>query len=238
MPFVLPLVVFLLVLSCYPDFAESLMPEDVDPETSSRLEIGFNTWKYLFLIGLQVVLASGFLIFFRKVYLEHFPLRVSVWSVVVGVVGVVLWIAVCDLGLEPRLLEALGFGATRPSFNPFTIPDKTVLWLFLVLRFALLAVFVPIIEELFVRGWLVRWVENPNWENISLKGLSVMALFTASFYGVLAHPSEAIAAFLWFGLVTLLMRKTGNVWDCVVAHAVTNLLLGIYILKFEQWHLW
>ena len=43
---------------------------------------------------------------------------------------------------------------------------------------------------------------------------------------------------LWFGLVSWLMNKTGSLWDCVVAHAVTNLLLGIYVLIFAQWHLW
>ena len=34
------------------------------------------------------------------------------------------------------------------------------------------------------------------------------------------------------------LPKTGSIWDCVVAHAVTNLLLGIYIVKFGAWHLW
>ena len=49
---------------------------------------------------------------------------------------------------------------------------------------------------------------------------------------------EAIAAIAWFSLVTVLMVRTKNVWDCVVAHAVTNLLLGIYVIWFEQWQLW
>ena len=149
-----------------------------------------------------------------------------------------LWIGVCSLELEPRLLKLIGLDLSRPSFDPFTLQDKSVRVLFLALRFTLLALIVPIIEELFLRGWLVRWIENPNWENVGLTGLSFGALITASVYGVLTHPSEAIAAFLWFGLVTWLMNRTGNIWDCVVAHSVTNLLLGIYVLKFEQWQLW
>jgi hypothetical protein len=46
------------------------------------------------------------------------------------------------------------------------------------------------------------------------------------------------AAVVWFSLVTWLMIRTGNIWDCVAAHAVTNLLLGIYVLVSHDWHLW
>jgi hypothetical protein len=33
------------------------------------------------------------------------------------------------------------------------------------------------------------------------------------------------------------MTKTKNLWDCVVAHAVTNLLLGAYVLWSGHWEL-
>jgi CAAX prenyl protease-like protein len=241
LPFVLPLILFLLIASRYPDVAP---PSEFDqlhqlvPESEESGGMTPETWWYMVMIGVQVVVASGLLIWFRKVYFQHFPFRISPLSVVVGIVGVVLWIGVCYLELEPRLLLALGFDTSRPSFDPFTLKDSSVRTLFLALRFTLLALIVPIIEELFLRGWLVRWIENPSWEYVSLQGLSWKALLAASVYGVLTHPSEAIAAFLWFGLVTWLMNRTGSLWDCVVAHAVTNLLLGIYVVKFEQWQLW
>jgi len=34
------------------------------------------------------------------------------------------------------------------------------------------------------------------------------------------------------------MVRTRNFWDCVAAHAVTNLLLGVYIVAAGQWTLW
>lgn len=234
-PFVLPLIVYLIITSFYPQFAESYVDE------FDELDAGIvtpETWKYLLMVGVQVVLASAIVLYFRKVYLEHFPFRVSPISVGVGVVGVVLWIGVCSLEIEPRLLGLLGFDFSRPSFNPNTIEDSGVRMLFLGLRFSLLVMVGPIVEELFLRGWLVRWVENPAFETVSLKGLSVGALLAASGYGVLTHPTEAIAAFLWFGLVTWLMNRTGSLWDCIVAHSVTNLLLGIYVLQTGAWHLW
>ena len=104
---------------------------------------------------------------------------------------------------------------------------------------------VPVVEELFLRGWVVKWIQEPNFglstepmDPVSLKTLGTAALLSASVYGVLTHPLEAIAAFAWFGMVTLLARRTGSVWDCIVAHAVTNGLLGLYVLWWKQWHLW
>ncbi|MFK7769105.1 MAG: CAAX prenyl protease-related protein [Mariniblastus sp.] len=231
LPFILPLFLFLIIASRYPDFAGSY-------EDSLEPGVTRETWTYLFMIGLQVLVAGGLLTYFYRIYLRHFPFRISPVSIAVGAVGVVLWIGLCELGVESRILAALGFDVSRPSFNPFTIPDDAVRWGFLVARFTLLALFVPIIEEVFLRGWFVRWFHDPSWENVSLKGLPMKTLLAASAYGVVAHPGEAIAAFAWFGLVTWLMNRTGNLWDCVVAHAVTNLLLGIYVVWFSQWQLW
>ena len=51
------------------------------------------------------------------------------------------------------------------------------------------------------------------------------------------HPGELAAAFVWFSMITGLMVTTRNIWDCVAAHATTNLLLGIYVVSFNQWQL-
>ena len=231
LPFILPFIAFMVIASRYPDLAgsyEDNLDAGVTPET----------WSYLIMIGLQVVVAAGLLGYFHKIYLQHFPFRVSPISIVVGMVGIVLWVLLCDLGIEAAFWNIIGFDVSRPSFNPFTIADNSVLWTFLILRFSLLALIVPLIEELLVRGWFVRWFHDPSWENIKLSGLPLKALLAVSVYGVLAHPGEAIAAFVWFGLISWLMNRTGNLWDCVVAHAVTNLLLGIYVVWFSQWHLW
>ncbi len=233
--FILPLFVFLVIASFYPDFAEFAV-EDPDQQ------FGPMTTRYVWMIAGQVVVATGLLCYFHKVYLRQFPFRISPLSVLVGIIGIVLWIGLCELHVEKTLYKNIGLSSlisTRPAFNPFeSLTDAGLRNIFLTLRFTLLVILVPIVEELFLRGWLVRWIHDPNWESVSLKYLSWSALFAASFYGVLTHPAEAIAAFTWFGLVTLLMYRTGNLWDCVVAHAVTNLLLGLYVIQFEAWHLW
>ena len=38
-------------------------------------------------------------------------------------------------------------------------------------------------------------------------------------------------------MITWLMLKTRSIWDCVVAHAATNLILGIYVVLSGTWRL-
>jgi len=65
----------------------------------------------------------------------------------------------------------------------------------------------------------------------------------ATAVAVSLHPAELLAELCWFSLVTWLMVRTRNIWDCVVAHGVTNLLLGLYVVGCDlagfanQWHL-
>ena len=232
--FILPLIVMLVIGSFfYPDFSNSI---GSDGAASSEAK------TYLAVVGIQIAIAIGLLAWFHKIHLRHFPLKFSWLSVVVGVVGIVIWIVLCELQMEKKLLTMVGLGdwfPNRPSFNPFAeFSDSQFRAIFLGLRFILMAAITPIVEELFIRGWLVRWIEDPDWQLVRLTELGVKGLAAASVYGVLTHPGEALAAIAWFGLVTWLMHRTGNLWDCVVAHAVTNLLLGIYVIYASAWHLW
>jgi hypothetical protein len=65
-----------------------------------------------------------------------------------------------------------------------------------------------------------------------------LAVVVGTAVPMLMHPAEMVAAAVWFSLVTWLMVRTKNIWDCVAAHAVTNLLLGIFVVTYGQWQLW
>jgi len=238
--YILPFVVYSVVMMFYPKFSESY--ENDSLETVAQVATS-ETWWYLGLLGIQILLAVGLIIFFRKVYVAAFPFKISPWSFVVGAIGIVMWIVLADLGIERSIATGLGLvdDLERPGFNPGTIQDTGARMLFLITRFTVLVGVVPVVEELFLRGWVVKWVQEPNFgmttdkmPDISLKTLGTTALFSASIYGTI----EAIAAFVWFGMVTLLARKTGSIWDCIIAHAVTNGLLGVYVLWWQQWQLW
>lgn len=175
--------------------------------------------------------------------MKVFPLRITPLSIGVGVLGGLIWIGLCRLNLESQLMNLLGVSpdwlGQRDAINPWELfSDPAGLYTFLVIRFALLVIAVPVAEELMLRGFLIRYLEDAVWETLPLERVGKVGLIAATAYGVLSHPSEWIAAAVWFTLVTLLMMRTKHFWDCVVAHSITNAMLGIYILWAHDWRLW
>ena len=111
-------------------------------------------------------------------------------------------------------------------------------WTFLAIRFFGLVAVVPVMEEFFLRGFLMRLAVDQDWWKVPFGDVNVAAVAVSIVLPMLTHPGEVLAAAAWFGMVTWLMVRTRNPWDCVLAHAVTNLLLGIYVVTRQQWELW
>ncbi|MEZ6118277.1 MAG: CPBP family glutamic-type intramembrane protease [Pirellulaceae bacterium] len=99
-------------------------------------------------------------------------------------------------------------------------------------------IIVPILEEFFVRGFLIRYVDDPDWDEMPIADANPWGWASPTIYGVIAHMTEPLSALAWFTMMTLLFKKTKSIWDCVLAHAITNLLLGLYVIKFGAWELW
>lgn len=203
---------------------------------------------YPIVYTVKIILTVAAIIFVLPGYRE-FPLRVSPLAVWVGVVGIVFWVGLCQLHLERDylrpLLEPIGLdriiaSGTRVGFNPLEelAAHPARAWGFLAIRFLGLVAVVPVIEELFLRGFLMRFVVAAEWREVPIGRVNAVAVLIGTLlYPLLTHPAEALAAVVWFSMVTWLMVKTRNIWDCVAAHAVTNLLLGIYVVVWDQWQL-
>ena len=129
---------------------------------------------------------------------------------------------------------------SRAAFNPYQQFDGQIAALigFLAIRFFGLALVVPLIEEFFLRGFVARFVQDGSWWKLPIGSSAPIAWLAVIVYAVISHPGEMFAAAIWFSLVTWLVVKTKNIWDAVAAHAVTNLLLGIYVVSTNSWELW
>lgn len=109
--------------------------------------------------------------------------------------------------------------------------------LLLGIRFAGAAVVVPLAEELFWRSFLLRHLQGGDFREVPLTRFhplsftAVMVLFGLEHNMVLAGMAAGAA----YNLVAL---RTGSVACCVLAHAVTNGLLGWWVLQAGAWHLW
>jgi CAAX prenyl protease-like protein len=185
-----------------------------------------------------VGVATFWLLYGRGLLRPH--LRVAA-GIIVGLVGIALWIVICQLAWDEHisaLLPSWLRPGPRVAFNPFSaIADPAARWGFVVARFTGLTVLVPVAEELFWRGFLARWLISPDWQTQPLGRFTPFSFVGVTFLFTLAHP-EWLAAAVYCVLLNLLLMWTRDLWNCVVAHGVSNLVLGIYVVATESWQLW
>ena len=111
--------------------------------------------------------------------------------------------------------------------------------MFLVFRIATSAIAVPILEELFWRGWLMRWlIDGEDFRRVPLgKYVPVAFVLTAVLFAAEHGPFWDVGLLTGF-IYNWWMVRTRNLWDCIVAHAVTNGALAFYVLAAGQWQYW
>jgi CAAX prenyl protease-like protein len=240
LPFLLPFIVYMVAGSFEPR-----APHASGIEFENWFGMRYEHYPIIYTLKLAVTIAA--MVYVLPGY-RQFPFRISLLAMAVGLVGGVIWIAICNLRLEQYLVDWLGEKSSvvgwlglgeRPSFNPLEQLAATPAWAytFLAIRFVGLALIVPVIEEFFLRGFLMRFLVRDSWWEVSFGDVTTAAIVVGTLFPVLYHP-EKLAAFAWFSLVTWLMIRTRNIWDCVAAHAITNLMLGIYVVVYGEWRLW
>jgi CAAX prenyl protease-like protein len=160
------------------------------------------------------------------------------WPPLVGLALVVVWVGLA------KLQHTLGWtfaAGERSSFNPFlpdTLGDDPArAWAFLAIRLAGMVVIVPIVEEIFLRGFLMRYVIDEQFWRVPFGTLTAAAAATCGIYAVASHPGEALAALSWFAAVSLIARATRQPIDCILCHAATNLALAAYVITTGEWWL-
>ncbi len=239
--FLLPFLVYMTVgtLEPVPPDPASAPPESVDQ--SGWLGIEYRHYPIIYTLKVAATLAT--MAFVWPGY-RTFPKRVTGLGLLVGLVGGCVWIVLAERQFEAPLIEATGFDwiggmGQRPAFNPLRELEGTagLAYAFLAVRFVGLVLVVPVIEEFFYRGFLMRLVMDARWWEIPFGRVDAVAVVVGTAVPMLTHPGELLAAMVWFSLVTWLMVRTRNIWDCVLAHALANLMLGIYVLATGSWKL-
>jgi hypothetical protein len=100
-----------------------------------------------------------------------------------------------------------------------------------------LVALVPLVEELFWRSFLIRWLIDPDFEKIPIGRVTPMAAEVTSVAFALAHP-EWLPAVLTGALWAWLLWQTRSLTACLVSHVTANLALGIYVIVTGDWKYW
>lgn len=150
-------------------------------------------------------------------------------AIVVGMAVFIFWI----------LPEVLFPKEREISFNPMILDDTALRALVIFSRMAGACLIVPFVEEIFWRGYLMRAMIRKDFQKVSIGTYTPLSFwFTALTFGIMHHSWQwgvGIVAGVIYGAYLV---KTKNLRGCILAHAVTNLCLGIFVLATGQWKFW
>ena len=157
--------------------------------------------------------------------------------------SILLGIAVCALWIAPDLLIP-GWRSSAIFQNSITghlktsIPPTELTALMLVLRTMRAALLVPIIEELFWRGWLVRWLQNNHFERVPIGQFTPLAFWVSALLFAAEHGPYWEVGLLCGIIYNWWLWRTKSLGDLIVVHGVTNLALSLYVIATKRWEFW
>ena len=178
----------------------------------------------------QTLICSAILIWFWRDYDFRAP-RKPLFAVAMSLVVFALWIA-------PQ--QFFGFSPRVTGFDPDVFAAQpAAYWATVFFRFLRLVIIVPLVEEIFWRGFLLRYLINEKFTEVPIGAFSWFSFSIVTLaFGFSHSPSDWIAALLTGALYNLVAYRTQSLISCVIAHGVTNLLLGIWIMTTRQWGFW
>jgi hypothetical protein len=192
------------------------------------LPLGLYPWAY----GTKVFVVTAVLLFDRRALEAIKPaVHMLAPAVVVGVLVFAQWVLVDKLVSYPTL-------GSRIGYNPLaSLAGHGQVLTFLTIRLFGLVVLVPIVEELFWRGFAIRYFTHEDFERVPMGTFSATAFCIVTIGSSLTHP-EWLVAVVAFSAYAWLLRSTRSLFAVIFAHAVTNAALGVYILATQCWNYW
>lgn len=181
-------------------------------------------WVY----GLKTLVVLVLLLAFWPKYRDQIQVHMDLNAVMAGIGVFILWIGL--EGAYPKLGPA-------PGFNPHDMADGGNVFLLMGLRLAGAVLVVPVMEELFWRSFALRFLIDTRFSRVRPGTFTWFSfIFVSIAFGIEHHRwLPGILAGMAYALVWY-QRK--NLFAPILAHGVTNLLLGVYVIANQAWGYW
>jgi len=193
---------------------------------------------------------SHFWVYLAKCVVGAWLIRVT-WPLV----SEMRWVISFEALLAGTLVFILWVALDVP-YMKFSQPDDSwnlqkqfaaapvMVWVFAGVRIAGSTLLVPMLEEVFYRSFLYRYILAPNWMFTAHSSFAVKPFLITSIVFGFTHQ-HWLAGIACGMIYQLLVIRTNRIGDAITAHAVTNLLLGVWVItqgfgyaEKSQWHFW
>jgi uncharacterized protein len=176
-------------------------------------------------------LAGAWLLWEMRPFVSEMRWAFSWEAVIVGVIIFAVWV-----GLDPFYPQFIKGGATGNPHEQFG-ESSALAWFFIEIHILGMTFVVPPLEEVFYRSFLYRYIASQNFLSVPLnKFLPVPFFVTAVAFGF--EHSQWLAGILCGAAFQWLVIRKNRLGDAMTAHAITNFLLGAWIVWRGAWHFW
>jgi uncharacterized protein len=183
-------------------------------------------WVYL-----AKTLVGVWLIYEMRPHVSEMRWAISWEAVVVGIAVVVMWV-----GIDPYYPKLFKSGSTG---NPALVfgQNSPLTWFFISVHILGMTFVVPPLEEVFLRSFLYRYIASQNFLAVPLnRFIPLSFIITCLVFG--SEHNEWLAGILCGAAYQWLVIRKNRLGDAMTAHAITNFLLGVYIVWRGAWHFW
>jgi CAAX prenyl protease-like protein len=193
--------------------------------------LGLGQWEHPF----RCAVLGAAIWFFSRHVIDWKP-RNWLGSILIGLVVIAIWVAPDALWPGYRMHWLFNNQFFKPSSSlPAGYTESTMVLIFRTIRAVVL---VPIIEELFWRGWLIRWLINPDFEKVALGAYQFGAFVIASLLFASEHGSYWEVGLICGLIYNWWMVRTKSLADLTLTHAVSNAALSAYVIIGGHWEYW
>ncbi len=195
--------------------------------------IGIDPIHLYYLYPVRAIAVAGLLFRYRREYCElalkdllNYP--TTIWVSVIGLLVFLLWIKM-----------DWTFPAAGPprGYNLLLLPEGPIRAITGLFRFFGAVLVVPVMEELFWRSFLIRYIVHEHFETIPLGTFTWPSFLTTVLLFGLEHDN-AVAGMMAGLAYNLILYRTRSLTHCVLAHTITNLALSVYVLSTGNWQFW
>ncbi len=183
-----------------------------------------------------ILVAGGAIVLFSRRVLD-FGMSRPVATIGIGIAVFLMWIGpdVLFPGYRSHWLFQNRITGALASTSPLAgINDP--LWI--ALRVARAVLIVPIVEELFWRGFLMRWIVSPDFERVPLGTYDARAFWITALLFASEHGPYWDVGLIAGAVYNWWLIRTRRLGDVIWAHAVTNACLCAYVLLAHKWEYW
>jgi len=192
--------------------------------------LGFSDAELRWMYAVKIVAVIVTLVIFWRHYTELHTWQVSpIWTAICVLVGILVFVVWINFSSGWLLI------GSPTGFDPRT--GGQINWPMVAVRIAGAALVVPIMEELFWRSFLLRWLDATDFQSLAPSAVRLQSVLIASVLFGFEH-NQWFAGILAGLAYSVVYMRQGSLWSAILAHGVTNGILGVWVVTASQWTYW